>query len=237
MTAPFEILDTLQADIVAVLKATPGLENAFVFTGSEKDLATKLAKTFATRTTGREGKRGLGLQVLPVFVEEADANLPGPPLKLRLQVLCVESLLANRGASGTGTTSSQAALTALAALHLRSVGILSLYSEGTPVRPEAIDEGFEAHLVTVHARANGLAAPEKVLGISQSMAGDPEMITLATATPDAAIHYTLDGSYPAPIASTLYTTPFPAPAVGTLVRCAAYKPGMNPGDCLEFDIT
>ena len=68
-------------------------------------------------------------------------------------------------------------------------------------------------------------------------AGSVASLTLTTATPGASIRYTTDGSYPTPTNGTLYTAPFPPPAVGTTVRAAAYKTGLNPGDCLEFNIT
>lgn len=83
MSEPDQLLDVLQADIVAVLKNTPALSDAFIFTGSEKDLATRLNKTFGTRTDSSGGKRGLGIQVLPIFTDAAENNLPGPPFMLR----------------------------------------------------------------------------------------------------------------------------------------------------------
>jgi hypothetical protein len=162
MSAPFEILDTLQADLVAVLQATPALADAFIFTGTEKDLATKLNKTFSTRTNSAEGKRGLGVQVMPVFVEEAESNLPGPPLVLRCQILVIENIRINRAAAtGTLKTSSQAALHALNAVHHMVMGSHVMYADKSPVKPEAVEDGFEAHLVTLYARANGLQGPGK----------------------------------------------------------------------------
>jgi hypothetical protein len=75
---------------------------------------------------------------------------------------------------------------------------------------------------------------------SATLAGGTDggsQLTLTTATPGASIRYTTNGTYPTPAAGTLYTAPFPPPPVGTTVRAAAYKTGLNPGDCLEFNIT
>ena len=61
-------------------------------------------------------------------------------------------------------------------------------------------------------------------------------LTLACATAGASIRYTTDGSYPSP-AKTLYTAPFALPAAGTVIRAAAYKTGLNPGDATELTVT
>jgi hypothetical protein len=70
-----------------------------------------------------------------------------------------------------------------------------------------------------------------------TQAGRVPYITYTCATAGASIRYTTDGSYPTPDKGTLYSAPFAAPPVGTTVRAAAYKTGLNPGDCLEFNIT
>jgi hypothetical protein len=63
-----------------------------------------------------------------------------------------------------------------------------------------------------------------------------DTIILACETAGAAIYYTTDGTYPTPTNGTLYSDPFAAPAVGTTIRAAGYKTGLNPGDCLEFTL-
>jgi hypothetical protein len=61
-------------------------------------------------------------------------------------------------------------------------------------------------------------------------------LTLTCATAGASIRYTTDGSYPSP-AKTLYAAPIAMPAAGTIVRAAAYKTALNPGDVTELLIT
>lgn len=339
MSNPDQLLDVLQSDIVAVLKATPALTDAFIFTGSEKDLATRLNKTFGTRTHSAGGKRGLGIQVLPIFTDEAESNLPGPPLILRCQILVIENVMLNRAAAtGTLKTSSQTALNILNALHHHSIGAHAIYTDKKPIVPEKMDDGFEGHLVTVNARANGLTGPGKPAQVEAAITGEtpsasvtgvyingaalsvptlhllpaedtpgytsyyegmpyvlaydnmngkwvfwnastgnvgwssvcsledfptpdlvtswedyntegfthtgsPEItlfaastLTLTCATSGASIYYTTDGSYPTPAHGTLYTAPFSSPPVGTVIRAAAYKTGLNPGDATEITI-
>jgi hypothetical protein len=84
--------------------------------------------------------------------------------------------------------------------------------------------------------AAGITEDLESLETSAGAAGGTSVI-LTTATAGASIRYTTDGTYPAPAAGTAYTAPFAVPAVGTVVRAAAYKTGLNPGDCLEFKIT
>lgn len=178
MSAPDQILDALQADIVAVLKNTPSLAHAYVFTGSEKDLATRLHKTFGTRTNSAGGKRGLGIQVLPIFVTEAESNLPGPPLKLRCQIMALENVTLNRApATGTLQTTSQASLNVLAALHLRGFGTHVTYAEKSPITPEKVDAGFEAHVVTVYTRSSGIEPPAKTAGVSAAWQAGAMLVT------------------------------------------------------------
>ena len=61
-------------------------------------------------------------------------------------------------------------------------------------------------------------------------------LSLACASPSSTIRYTTDGTFPSPSA-TLYTTPIPGLATGTVVRAAAYVAGMPPGDVLELTVT
>lgn len=349
MSEPDQLLDVLQADIVAVLKNTPALSDAFIFTGSEKDLATRLNKTFGTRTDSSGGKRGLGIQVLPIFTDAAENNLPGPPFMLRCQILIIENVRLNRAAStGTLKTSSQAALNILNLLHLHTISGHAMYADNKPIVPEKMDDGFEGHVVTVNVQGSGIAGPGKVAAIHPQLndgiggesggmtvsgaitpditgdllaagtmsgvdswttdgtqtpavsgswakvffpmgpesAGSWELyayedaafvaqwsapyqpdgyatagpdgltysaqtgatgtatvtaageatITLTCATAGASIYYTTDGTYPTPDNGTLYAAPFNAPELGTTIRAAGYKTGLNPGDCLEFTL-
>lgn len=64
-------------------------------------------------------------------------------------------------------------------------------------------------------------------------------LVLTTTTAAASIHYTTDGTYPAPgnTTATLYTLPVSGLAPATVVRAAAYKSTLNPGNVLELTIT
>jgi hypothetical protein len=348
-----DLLEILQADVTALLKAVPALSDAVILADNEGDIEAKVVRALGTLTGA---KNGLAAVVLLPEITESDANLPGPPLTVEIEIQTIEAVTINRQAGkGTELRSSQAALITLNALHLQSLGGCSLYSERDPITPVKVKPGYVSHAVKLKLRANGLQGPGKAAGITPELvaageagiiitgeltgdgitalvfppllppagvingklnyflatdagdfgavwqttsnpytgAGDftgwflqeeidgiqwastadvshprlvpsgawhetsnphawrpispatgtpvvqasDSILTLTTATTGAAIYYTLDGSYPTPATGTLYTAPFAAPETGTTVRAAAYKEGLNPGDCLEFDIT
>lgn len=230
-----DLLETLQADVLAILKNTPALATANVLADNQGDIESRVLKAFAPVTeTG--GKCGLVLVVLLPEVIEAEANLPGPPLRVKVEIRAIESVTTNRSATrGTLIRSSQAALHALGALHQQLLGSHALYAEKDPLVPVDVKPGHISHAVTLYARADGLSGPGKVAAVHATEADD--IITLACATAGAAIYYTTDGSYPTPTNGTLYSTPITDATVGDTWRVAAYKTGLNPSDCLEFTIT
>lgn len=227
-----DLLETLQADILAVLSNSPGLAMANILADNDGDIENRVMKALKT-LTAVSGKMGLAIVVLLPEVTAAERNLPGPPLEIQCEIQVVEHVLINRGATGTRKRSSQAALAVLNALHHHLLGAHVLYAAKDPVKPLPVKTGYVSHAVAVHARADGLSGPGKPLGVDATEAGAD--ITLACGTSGAAIRYTVDGSYPTP-AKTLYTVPISGLASGTRLRAAAWKTGMNPGDVLDYTV-
>lgn len=64
-------------------------------------------------------------------------------------------------------------------------------------------------------------------GSERGFYDDPMSIEISTATADASIYYTLDGSEPTPTAGTLYETPLSISGTTTL-RAAAFATGLRP---------
>ena len=326
-----EVLESMQADILGILQHTPSLKG-HVLADNEGDFNSRLEKSLGTKTAGSTGKRGLAIIVLQVDVTEAEKNLPGPPLKMRVRVLVIENIVINRSATkGTLQRSSQAALNILNTLQLAALGAHSLYADKSPIAPQTVPEGLSSHMVTLYVQSgmnpitkpnqvqaalttvstlvvsgatpssvngtytqiadqNGLpawskdgdAVPEdgvegiiygfagfwylkrEVYGVNYSAvvaifvsttpvgltgwsitggSGQPTLaagsttstVALTCASPSSSIRYTTDGSFPSP-ATTLYTAPFALPAVGTVMRVAAYVADMPPSDVLEFTV-
>jgi hypothetical protein len=108
----------------------------------------------------------------------------------------------------------------------------TIYREEGPLAWESSDDVATPDLCTTWTPVGDAGGtPVLVLGT-----GGGDAITLTCATAGASIYYTTDGTYPTPTNGTLYTAPFAAPELGTTIRAAGYKTGLNPGDCLEFTL-
>lgn len=167
-----DLLETLQADVFAVLRNTPALALANVLLNDAETTDSKIENALKTLTT-TGGKRGLALVVLRPEITEGEKNLPGPPLTLRIEIQCVEHPLMNRGSDGTGVRSSQAALNALAALHLRHLGHCLLYADKDPIKAVQVKTGYVSDAVTIFAKFYGISMA-KPLGV------EPVMVTVPT---------------------------------------------------------
>lgn len=233
MSASIDLLESLQADVHAILAATPALSSTNILSDDQGDLENRVARSLGP-LSGSGGKAGLVIVILLPEVTEADSNLPGPPLTLKVEIRTLENVVTNR-AGPSSLRSSQAALCVLGALHQQGLGGHVLYTEKDPVTPVDVKPGHTSHAVTLYARVNGLQTPGKPAAVDASLTAG--RVSLSCATTGSKIYYTIDGSYPSAAKGTLYTTPFTAPSAGVLVRAAAYKATLNPGDCLEFTIT
>ena len=83
----------------------------------------------------------------------------------------------------------------------------------------------EQYLLRKYASVDGLLPSSPVFTPNGGLLAGPTMVSLSTATPGAAIYYTLDGSDPTPATATLYDTPFMLSAT-TTVKAKAYMGGV-----------
>lgn len=238
MSADF--LETLQADIVAILRATPTIIDVNVLPEDDGDMNAKIARGLGTLKSCT-GKTGCMAVVMLPEPTQAEPNLPGPPLTVRCQVQVIEQTLVNRNPStGACMRSSVGAMHVLHALHHHGLATHSLYPPPqNPIEPVPVKAGYLSHMVTLLARYKGLQGPGKPGAVTGQMV-DIEGVSaleLTCGTPDAAIYYSTDGSYPSPNQGTLYADPIENLAAGTVVRAAAYVEGLMPGPLTEIEIT
>lgn len=227
-----DLLEVLQADIAAILRATPRLADVNIIADNAGDLEGQILSALKT-LSATNFKNGLACLVMLPEISDAEENLPGPEMRVACEIQVVEQVLMNRAASGTGIRSSQAALAVLKALHLQHLGGCLLYGAKDPVKPLPVKKGYVSHVVRVMARSVGNMGPDKPAAVDAVWDAG---VVLSCATGGAQIHYTTDGSYPAP-GTNLYTQPITALPAGTVVRAAAYAENLNPGDATELTIT
>lgn len=173
MSDTFDILKVLQEDVLALLLATPALANAKILADEDGDTESRVAKALAVTAKNRADKYGLVLIVLAAQVTQAEKNLPGPPLMVRLDVQTLEHVTTNRGPSGTGLRSDRAAMIALSTLHLYQFGGHSLYADAKPIEPLPALAGLESHSVTLYLRNVGVAVIPRPAAVEVSL-GSPE---------------------------------------------------------------
>lgn len=172
----YDLLEQLQADVLAVLQNTPTLTAANILADDAGDIEARVVRSLGALKSA-SGTVGLAVVVLLPEVTRAEANLPGPPLRIEVEIQTLENVSLNRGAQGSGIRSSQAALRVLSALHHCGLGARLLYADGDPVTPVPVKNGHVSHAVKLLCRENGIPATARAAQVSAEMAA-----TAATAS-------------------------------------------------------
>jgi hypothetical protein len=207
------MLMSIQQEIADRLLADPFFATIPVLVEVPRDVSFELQASVAAAGTW-------GTVLVPQAQVTAP-NAPGPifdPVEFAVRFRTNTPV-----AQGAGAL--EAAETALALLHLYRP---TTVNEVLFAAPEALRRVVEPNVVTYEIRVrtqvcSAYAVPQ-VATPTISLAGST--VTLACATPGAAIFYTLDGTAPSPRGATasLYSTPFTVNAAGTL-RVRAWLAG------------
>lgn len=234
-----DLLELLQADVLAVLKNCPELADANILPEDEGDMEKAILQTLGAVSGGSTGKGGLVIVVMLPEVTEAEPNLPGPPMELSVEIQVIEAPKINRSATGTGIRSSVAAVRTLASLQLRGLGNYALRPDAKPLQPVRVKPGYLSHTVKLLVSNVGIDPPAKPAGVTATWLSGPGTLQLTCATPGAAIWYTDDGSFPAPTNPTasLYEAAIAGPSQDTIYRAAAYLAGQVPSDVTQVTVT
>lgn len=205
---PTTFLDDLQTDIEAVLQNTPGLIDAVVSYSDDADIEQKVARQLAPIKGAATAKPGLAVIVLPPEVSSAESNLPGPPMVVRVEVQCIEHNVINRSPQGTRIPASGAAVRALNALHLRSLGENRfLYAASNdPVSPVRVRPGYTSYAATLELRAPGVAGDGRVLPVTVSESFVPATLQTAFDGTNNDLLFTQADTDPQPITIEILTT-------------------------------
>jgi hypothetical protein len=175
-----DFLETLQADVLAILRATPSLTGVNIIAEDDGDMEAKIMRTLGSLTGGSTNKAGSVAVVMLPAITEAEANLPGPPLTVSVKVQVIEQSIINRAAAGSGVRSSEGALRVLNALHHHGLAYAALYAGANPVEPVDVKKGYLSHMVSLTLQFRGLSGPGKPAQVEAEMGvggGDDAVIT------------------------------------------------------------
>ena len=231
-------LEQDQADFAARASAEPYFADVGVY------LLRPRANASATQITQgienalncivkKAGKGGAAVTVMMPLLQPRDPNVLGVQFDSTITVRVQEHPLFNMAAS-TGTLKSAEciALEVVKLFHHFRNGRGQIWTVSAGPVPNLDFEPKVTYDVTFsRLMPTASAGKAAVPSISPKGGATPAEVTLTCATPGAAIHYTLDGSYPAPDAegSTLYAAPFTV-AAGALLRAVASLDGAQQSD-------
>lgn len=224
------ILIASKWDLYYRLRADPTLDDVPILVDDEHDVDTReqIAKGPGNY---RNGKTGACIIIADMAVSGMESNnTPTPVMEVAFLIECLEDVLINAGADGTGINAGQLAARVTQSLHLLHVddrfsGLALDKNEGI-VEIAMKQKGQRGWSLRFVAGSSSFAKVASVQSVTATFAAGA--ITLLCATSGASIYYTTDGSYPSSAnpAATLYVTPVTL-ASGTLVRAAAEKADMD----------
>ena len=182
--------------------------------------------------TPRNGKMGVGVIVEKPRFEVPNPSAPGPQGEIVLETLVLEDQLTNVDpVEGTGLAADYVAQVLLEIGHGWNLNFQSDFVADRNALVEAKEwqplRAYKVSLRMVLSRAQTQRLTTPTASVDTPV---PGLITLTNdaSTPAAAIYYTLNGDSPAPdnANATLYTAPIVAPPGDTVLRWAAYQPGL-----------
>lgn len=232
MTTPaFDILEHVQRDALHALQSSPALAPAAILAEDDGDMDARILRALGPLNPGSGGGPGLALVVALPSIPEADDNLPGPHVAVRLEIHIIEFPVVCRGPGGAGMRGTQAALHALRALHLRGMGHYLLTPGSPAVAPlHGTRRGFISHIVRMQAKWPGASPDPRPPQVGAAWTDGA--LELSCPDPEAIIYFSTDGSFPGPgnSSSVEYSLPLDGLDDGALVRAAAWTPAGGSGD-------
>lgn len=230
MIATDDLLTRAKNDIYLRLLGDELLGDVPVLIDDEHDME---AREVVTRGPGnyRNGRTGACIVVAALGSPSlSTGETPMPIMDIAVDIECLEDVLVNAGASGTGVDAGEMVARVVQSLHgchfddrfsgLRldeRGGIAELWTERAGLR------GYRARFVATGGAFRTLPTCALVLA-----SVDDGAMTLTCATDGATIRYTTDGSYPgaANPSALVYEEPIPV-SPGDVIRAGAEKTGCN----------
>lgn len=242
MSDPFEIsdLERLQLDVRDYLLSHAQCDPLSILSVRPRDageaagIVTKLDRTLAGLVK-RNGRAGVAAIVTMPALDSLEANVRALTGDGVLAIDVIENILINQGAEGTGKSCECWALLIMQILqHATFFPHNPLVMAPKPLRP--IEEAIADKKVMYRIYINAPFAMPVLSKVDAPVVECADaFVTLACATPGAAIYYTLDQSFPGPgnDAALPYTAPIPLEPGTHILRTAAFAAGMAGSDAIR----
>lgn len=238
----------LQDDLLGLLMSAPALANVNIVQ-ERKFLVQSEVNFDSLWTVQRNGRSGTGILIEMPTIDVPGKQTPGPTQNLRPSFVVFQNGdAALEPSTGSGLVAETICQLVLDTLHMQELqGIGTLYAIDRAVEPAREYEFVHAYRVALFLKSAAANQTQRTAPVT--VTDNAGTVTLACATADAEIWYTLDGSFPShsravePVSDTtinsssiLYTAPF-AVTSGQIVRAAAYADGYNAGQIARQTIT
>ena len=231
MSIQISIFESLLQECADQCAADPFFADVPVLVEHLKDYQSEYERALGPANSAG-GNTGVCVIFLATSADCKKPNLAGPFYEeVRITARVRENVEVNqRAANGTGKTALRVCQQVAARLHhFPTVGGRGVVTPLTPSITRGADDEFANYEVRFATKAD-TADPLPALPVPSSQLSNGQL-TLACATPGAAIFYTQDGSNPSPRNGTLYLAPF-TPTGG--VRANAWLAGYLTSPTAQF---
>jgi hypothetical protein len=234
-------LDDVQSDVKSRLEASEYFADVPILLENDEKIFTKIEQ-YLNGSLTKAGKCGACLVLMNPNETVESAEVAQPFSKVIVDVVVYENRKLSLDATvGVGRTAAAIVKDAQRLLHqYQSDAVLNLLADPTGIQPDIPlpDIGTHAWSAKLWSYSQDNDDREKVADpqILTNAEADPT-ITLTCTTGEAAIYYTLDGTYPSTLntAATLYAAPFVISSACRIKTCA-YKTGLFQSNLRFADI-
>lgn len=226
-----DIIDRLPYELQARLEEDDFFSDVPVVVAEEGNVEAEMKRRQAV-VTAKCGKRGVAVIVLQVVADDDFPNLAFGPMTLYPSIQVIENLELNRDANGTKKSARKIARRIRDVI--KCMGLVGMVKNMQADKPaiEPVNLGEElgklVRAYQVNFKCLEVSTQDlSFVAIPQFVSmGPAAQFAITCATPQAAIYYTLDDSFPRPSNGQAYAAAIDVPAGGLTVRACAYKAGM-----------
>lgn len=217
------------SDVMVFASRTEGTTNAGVINDQVSDALAGIAQ--------KNGKSGVAVIIMMPDVNRENLDLPGPVVRLECVVRIVENRLINEGPTGTGLSAPRLAIFILQGLHHWVPDGSHCLTPSVRAIDDITTPDIDGHEVSMTLLYPLQPIPRVATPVLSTDPATPGVLTITTATADAQIWTTTNGSLPTPTTGTLYTAPLTIIASIPRLRVLATKSGHSPSTVVETSVT